>query len=144
MLRQRLSGRLLSEAGGSGRIGAGLSTGDGSLINSRDEARQIEAGPGPPMSDRAARLSRPAAARYLVALGAVIAAFALRVLLTPLTGTGAPFVLFFAAVLVTSLYVGTGPGLVALGTSLPIAAYMFVVRAGYPVDEAVFQALLYV
>ncbi len=85
------------------------------------------------MSDQADHLSRHAVARYLVALGAVVTAFALRVLLTPLTGTGAPFVLFFAAVLVTSLYVGTGPGLVALVTSLPIAAYMFVVRAGYPV-----------
>ena len=95
------------------------------------------------MSDQTDHLSRHAVARYLVALGAVVTAFALRVLLTPLTGTGAPFVLFFAAVLVTSLYVGTGPGLVALVTSLPIAAYMFVVRAGYPVDEAVFQALLY-
>jgi PAS domain S-box-containing protein len=30
-----------------------------------------------------------------------------------------------------------------LAISLPIAAYAFVVRAGYPVDEAVFQALLY-
>jgi PAS domain S-box-containing protein len=82
-------------------------------------------------------------ARYLVALAAVVAAFVLRVALTPLTGTGAPFVLFFAAVLVTSLYVGAGPGLVALVTSLPIAAYMFVIRAGYPVEQAVFQALLY-
>ena len=51
--------------------------------------------------------------------------------------------LFFAAVLVTSLYVGTGPGLAALVASLPLAAYMFVVRAGYPVDQALFQALLY-
>jgi len=95
------------------------------------------------MSDRVDHLSRHAVARYLVALGAVVTAFAIRVLLTPLTGGGAPFVLFFAAVLVTTLYVGTGPGLVALATSLPIAAYMFVVRAGHPVDEAVFQALLY-
>jgi PAS domain S-box-containing protein len=95
------------------------------------------------MSDHVARLSRGAVARYLVALGAVATALALRVLLTPLTGTGAPFVLFFAAVLVTSLYVGAGPGLVALVTSLPIAAYTFVVRAGYPVDKAVFQAVLY-
>ena len=95
------------------------------------------------MSDQAARLSRRAAARYLVALGAVLAAFALRVLLTPLTGTGAPFVLFFAAGPVTSLYVGTGPGLFALVISLPLAAYMFVVRAGYPVPQALFQALLY-
>ena len=93
------------------------------------------------MSDQADHLSRHAVARYLIALGAVAAAFALRVLLTPLTGTGAPFVLFFAAVMVTSLYVGSGPGLVALVTSLPIAAYMFVVRAGYPVDRAVYQAL---
>ena len=95
------------------------------------------------MSDRAGRLSRRAATRYLLALAAVAAAFALRVLLTPLTGTGAPFVLFFAAVMLTSLYVGTGPGLLALATSLPTAAYMFVVRAGYPFDEVVFQALLY-
>lgn len=95
------------------------------------------------MNDPVARWSRRVAARYFVALGAVVTAFALRVLLTPLTGTGAPFVLFFAAVLVTSLCVGTGPGLAALVTSLPIAAYMFVVRAGYPFDQAVFQALLY-
>ena len=92
------------------------------------------------MNDRADHSSRHAVARYLVGIGSVVAAFTLRVLLTPLTGTGAPFVLFFAAVLVTSLYAGTGPGLVALVTSLPIAAYMFVVRAGYPVHEAVAQA----
>ena len=95
------------------------------------------------MNDRADHSSRHAVARYLVGIGSVVAAFTLRVLLTPLTGTGAPFVLFFAAVLVTSLYAGTGPGLVALVTSLPIAAYMFVVRAGYPVHEAVAQAFLY-
>jgi PAS domain S-box-containing protein len=95
------------------------------------------------MSDQGVGLSRPAAPRYLVALAAVVTAFALRLLLTPLTGTGAPFALFFAAVLVTSLYVGAGPGLFALVTSLPIAAYVFVVRAGYPVHEAVTQALLY-
>ena len=76
------------------------------------------------MSDPAARLARPAVVRYLVALGAVVTASALRVLLTPLTGTGAPFVLFFAAVLVTSLYVGTGPGLVALVTSLPMPVHV--------------------
>ena len=107
---------------------------DDALANSETHSRAA-------MSDQADHLSRHAVARYLIALGAVAAAFALRVLLTPLTGTGAPFVLFFAAVMVTSLYVGSGPGLVALVTSLPIAAYMFVVRAGYPVDQAVFQAL---
>src|SRR5688572_15951960 len=95
------------------------------------------------MRDQVEHLSRQAVARYLVALGAVVAALALRILLTPLTGRGAPFVLFFAAVLVTSLYVGAGPGLVALVISLPVAAYVFVVRAGYSVHEAAFQALLY-
>jgi hypothetical protein len=74
------------------------------------------------MTDQAAYLSRPAVARYLFALGAVLIVLVLRVLLTPLTGTGAPFVLFFAAVLVTSLYAGAGPGLVALVTSLPVAS----------------------
>jgi PAS domain S-box-containing protein len=82
-------------------------------------------------------------ARYLFALVAVASALALRILLSPLTGSGAPFVLFFAAVLVTSLYVGTGPGLFALVIGLPLAAYMFVVRAGHPVSQAAFQALLY-
>jgi PAS domain S-box-containing protein len=95
------------------------------------------------MTDRADRVSRPAVAGYLVALAAVLTAFALRLLVTPLTGTGAPFVLFFAAVLVTSLYAGTGPALLALLISLPLATYTFVIPAGFPVDQAVFQALLY-
>jgi PAS domain S-box-containing protein len=95
------------------------------------------------MRVQAHHLSRHIVARYLVALGAVVTALALRVLLAPLTGFGAPFVLFFAAVLVTSLYAGTGPGLAALVVSVPLGAYLFVVRAGYPVDQAIFQALLY-
>jgi len=95
------------------------------------------------MTGPSAHSPRGVVTRYLVALGAVVTAFALRLALTPLTGTGAPFVLFFAAVLVTSLFAGTGPGLAALVTSLPVAAYAFIVRAGYPVQEAAFQALLY-
>ena len=69
--------------------------------------------------------------------------FALRLWLVPLTGTGAPFVLFFAAVLATSLVGGVGPGIVAVVLSLPLAAYMFVVRAGYPLFQASFQSLLF-
>ena len=95
------------------------------------------------MSAQPKRFSRHTVGRYLVALGAIVAAVAVRVLLMPVTGTGAPFILFFAAVLVTSLSVGTGPGLVALVTSLPIASYLFVVHGGYPVHQAVAQALLY-
>ena len=39
-------------------------------------------------------------------VAAVVSAFALRMWLIRLTGMGAPFVLFFAAVLVTSLLAG--------------------------------------
>jgi PAS domain S-box-containing protein len=80
--------------------------------------------------------------RYLFAIVTVASTFAFRIWLTPFTGTGAPFVLFFAAVLVTSMVAGVGPGICALLLSLPLAAYMFVTRAGYPPFQAVFQALL--
>jgi PAS domain-containing protein len=83
-------------------------------------------------------------ARYLFAIAAVASTFALRLWLIPLTGTGAPFVLFFAAVLVTSLFAGIGPGVCALVASLPLAVYMFVTRAGYPPVQATVQALLFV
>jgi PAS domain S-box-containing protein len=81
--------------------------------------------------------------RYLFALAAVAAAFGLRVLLASLTGEGIPFVLFFAATLVTSLFAGTGPGVVALAISIPLAAFMFIVRAGHPLEQALVQSLLY-
>jgi PAS domain S-box-containing protein len=51
--------------------------------------------------------------------------------------------LFFAAVLITSLFAGAGPGILAVLLSMPLAAQMFVVRAGYPVFQAVFQSLLF-
>src|SRR5512133_796426 len=88
-------------------------------------------------------LFKHAATRYLFALATVAIALVLRLLLSPLTGHGAPFVIFFGAVLVTSLFLGSGPGLFSLAVSLPLAAYAFVVRAGSPVSQAVFQALLY-
>jgi PAS domain S-box-containing protein len=81
--------------------------------------------------------------RYLFAIAAVATAFAVRIWLIPFTGTGAPFVLFFAAVLVTSLFAGVGPGTFAVLLSLPLAAYMFVTRAGYPLYQAAFQGLLF-
>jgi PAS domain S-box-containing protein len=81
--------------------------------------------------------------RYLFALLTVAAAVAIRLLLSPFTGTGAPFVLFFGATLVTSLLAGTGPGALALATSLAVAAYLFVVRAGNTASQAAFQSLLY-
>ena len=42
---------------------------------------------------------------YVIGLAAGASAFVLRIWLIPLTGTGAPFVVFFAAVLVTSLFI---------------------------------------
>jgi PAS domain S-box-containing protein len=80
--------------------------------------------------------------RYLFASVAVAGTLALRIWLIPLTGTGAPFVLF-GAVLATSLFAGVGPAICAVLLSLPLAAHMFVVRAGYPVFQAVFQSLLF-
>src|SRR5262245_65644546 len=58
-------------------------------------------------------------------------AFVLKLSLVPLTGAGAPFVLFFAAVLVSSLLVGVGPGLCAVVLSMRSGAYSFMMRSGY-------------
>jgi signal transduction histidine kinase len=69
--------------------------------------------------------------------------FAVRLILVPATGTGAPYILFFSAVLLTSILSGTGAGLITIGLSAPLAAYFFVIKAGYPLHEAFFQAILY-
>jgi PAS domain S-box-containing protein len=95
------------------------------------------------MEDRLRLVFKHAIVRYLFAIVTVVSTFALRIWLIPLTGTGAPFVLFFAAVLVSSLFLGVGPGICALLVSLPLADYMFVTRAGYPHLQAAFQALLF-
>ena len=81
--------------------------------------------------------------RYFLAVAAVAATFALRLGFLPLTGTGAPFVFFFAAVMVTSLLAGVGPGLFVLLLSLPLGGYWFVMRAGYSFSQAFFQSLLF-
>jgi PAS domain S-box-containing protein len=64
-------------------------------------------------------------------------------MLIPVTGTGAPFVLFFAAVLVTSLFAGVGPAICAVLLSMPLGAYTFVIGAGYSAVQASFQSLLF-
>src|SRR5262245_302286 len=81
--------------------------------------------------------------RYLFGIIAIAITFALRIWFTPATATGAPFVLFFTAVLATSLIAGVGPGICAVVLSLPLAAYTFVVRGGYPLFEAAFESLLF-
>jgi PAS domain S-box-containing protein len=82
-------------------------------------------------------------ARYLFALATVAASIGLRLLLLPLTGRGVPFAIFFAAVVATALFAGAGPGLCTLLLSISLAAYFFVLPAGYTVSQAGFQALLY-
>ncbi len=82
-------------------------------------------------------------ARYSFGLLTVVLALGLRLLLSPLTGWGAPFVLLFAATLATSLFAGTGPGLLALFASMLSGAYLFVFRSGTAVSQAVVQALLF-
>ena len=81
--------------------------------------------------------------RYLFGFVTVASAFALRLGLVPWTGTGAPFVLFFAAVVVTSLFAGVGPAILVVLLSMPLAAYTFVVEAGYSTAHASFQSLLF-
>jgi PAS domain S-box-containing protein len=81
--------------------------------------------------------------RYLFSIVAVASVFALRIWFIPLTGTGAPFVLFFAAVLVTSLFAGVGPGICAVLLSIPLAAHTFVMGAGYSIVQTSFQSLLF-
>jgi PAS domain S-box-containing protein len=82
-------------------------------------------------------------ARYAFGVATVAVAFVLKLVLTHLTGRGAPFILFFAAMLVTSLFAGAGPTILALAITLPLAAAMFMSRVGHPVSQAILQALLY-
>jgi len=83
-----------------------------------------------------------AIARYLFAIAAVASTFALSTWLIPFTGTDAPFGVLFAAVLVTSLVAGIGPGICSLVINLPLAVYIFMTRAGRaPVDAALLLAI---
>ena len=82
-------------------------------------------------------------ARYAFSVAAVIVALSVRTVLMPLTGRGAPFALFFGAMLVTSLLAGIGPALLCLAISLPLGAALFAIGAGYSVSEAIFQSLLF-
>jgi len=91
---------------------------------------------------RRMRLEHPLA-RYGFAVVVVLAAFGLRKLLQAETGTGAPFVLFFGAVLASSLTGGPGPGILATLLSVPLGAYWFVMLAGFTLWQAAFQSALF-
>jgi PAS domain S-box-containing protein len=81
--------------------------------------------------------------RYLYATLAVAAALGVRVLLLPWTGYGAPFVLFFGAVVVSGFLWGVGPGILSGLVAGPIAAYLFVYQAGYTVSQAIAQSMVF-
>ncbi|HEX4997522.1 MAG TPA: PAS domain S-box protein [Terriglobia bacterium] len=95
------------------------------------------------MQARVKVLLQSSLVRYGLTVALVAATFAVKLWMIPLTGTGAPFVLFFAVILLISLLLGVGPGILSVLLSIPLGAYTFVVRAGYPIFQAVFQSLLF-
>ena len=95
------------------------------------------------MEARVATLFRYAFVRYFFASATVASTFALRLWLVPFTGTDAPLMLFFAAVLAISLVAGIGPGIWAIVISVPLAAYTFVTGDGDPPFQAVVHGLLF-
>lgn len=67
---------------------------------------------------------RPAA-RLLVAVSAVAAAFSLRLALQPLVGDASPFLAFAPAVMIAAFYGGVSAGLVATGLSAGLGSSVF-------------------
>jgi PAS domain S-box-containing protein len=97
----------------------------------------------PNMEARVGTLLHNTFVRYLFAIATVASTFTLGSWLIPFSGTDAPFVLFFAAVLATSVVAGIGPGIWVIVLSLPLAAYTFVTREGHSPFQAVVQGLLF-
>jgi PAS domain S-box-containing protein len=81
--------------------------------------------------------------RYLFGLATLALAYGLRLAIAPWTGWGAPFALFMAAMLVTCVLAGVGPGVMVLVTGLTMAAVLFVVPSGATPSQAALQSLLY-
>jgi PAS domain S-box-containing protein len=80
---------------------------------------------------------------YLYAFLTVAAALGIRILLVPWTGQGAPFVLFFGAVVISGFLWGAGPSIMSGVIAAPIAAYLFVYRAGYTVSQTAVQTVVF-
>jgi PAS domain S-box-containing protein len=82
-------------------------------------------------------------ARYALAVVGVAVTLGLRKLTEPLTGAGAPFVLFFGAVLVTTLTMGAGPSVLATLLSCVVGVREYALRPGYRPSQAAWQAALF-
>jgi PAS domain S-box-containing protein len=81
--------------------------------------------------------------RYLFAVAMVAVAYGLRLWFGPAACQGAPLMLCFGAVMVSSLLAGVGPGVVALLLSLPVATVAIAIPSGGSAQSVVAQALLY-
>ncbi|HEX6202346.1 MAG TPA: ATP-binding protein [Thermoanaerobaculia bacterium] len=73
---------------------------------------------------------RPAALRYGVALAATLIALGASVLLDPLTGGRAPFLLFVVAVVVAAWYGGLGPAMAATVAAVAAAEWLLLEPTG--------------
>jgi PAS domain S-box-containing protein len=93
-----------------------------------------------PMAAHDGKLER-AWARYAFAVFAVLVVFALRRLLLPLTSAAAPFLMFFAAILVTSLVAGFRPAVLATLLSGLLGAW--IVSASTPAEATLRTALFF-
>lgn len=71
------------------------------------------------------RPARPLWLRYGIAVLAVAIALSIKLLLDPLFDVESPFLLFFAAVMVSSLYGGRGAGVLATVSAALISDYLF-------------------
>jgi two-component system sensor kinase FixL len=78
----------------------------------------------------------PRAVSYIAAVAFVAAAWLVRPVLRPWLGPSVPYLLFFPAILLASLYGGRGAGLAATALSTLVAMAFFLPPAGLAVDAA--------
>lgn len=81
---------------------------------------------------------------YLLAAVAALIVAGLRIVLAPLTGVGAPWVVFFTAVALVALYLGRGPALFATLISASAGMWLFVLPAGHSPLNALAQSVLWI
>lgn len=91
-------------------------------VVTRNSGEGVNADEGDPHRPR---VTRSALVRYSLAFFTSALALLLTLLYTRLIGTTAPFILFFAAVVVSSWYGGLGPGLVAIAIAALVTDYFF-------------------
>lgn len=77
------------------------------------------------------RFRRHALLGYAIAVGAAIAAFALRLALVDTLPDGFPYLTFFPAVILTTFFCGVGPGTVCAALCGALAWYFFMSAPGY-------------